>query len=448
MGSGARGGAIVAAIVGAWSLASARASAADAYTGPDIVNVVSQTADVMRIHQWFLRTAMDVDSAPGYVSDGIGRYMPASFRYADGRTFKGTLFRITGTSAIGGGNPRTGTAWFGGISLDIAGIDAGGGTRVTQNIDGFLFVGGAWKGVMVSGGLRFLSGWTNLDAQHRFAVSGPESFYRPGTPPSVISNGSGDAVKATPYAMPMINIHHAEGVTLGGAFDVVEKQLPDGTYTASRTLSVLRGLLEPEPWIRRIDLRKYGVPLIGLDRFAPGVDRWGDHAVEARKAYNENKVPAPSSDKATYEVPFGVDDLAQTGIRVKGVAGVYPERFVREVEVAWAYSIKNFEAGARAFAFRRVGKYEGSGEAFAAVNAGGIFRFAISYSYNVPESSTFYPIPNASVLGLQFTFGDTRFARPIVPLLACAKANAPRVQALKDSRCSDGTGVPHAEEAP
>jgi hypothetical protein len=128
------------------------------------------------------------------------------------------------------------------------------------------------------------------------------------------------------------------------------------------------------------------------------------------------------------------------------VVAVYPERFLRAVEVAWAYSIRAFEAGTRAFAFRRGGRYEGSAEAFAAVNAGQWFRFAASYSYNVPEGATFYPIPNASVFGLQFTFGDTRFARPMVPLLACAKANAPRVQAIKDSKCEDGSGVGSMED--
>jgi len=423
--------------------APAVAHAVEPLTGPEVVDVVRSNADVMRVHQWFMRTAMDVDSAPGYVSDGIARYMPGKFRTSNGQVFNGTLVRITGTSSGGWGQPRTGRALFGGFSGDVALVDAASGGYRAQNIDGFFFFGGSYHGVMATVGVRFISGWTNLDAAHRFTFgsSGPQVLFRPGTPDEVTRTESTEALRPKQWAAPLLNIHHAEGATLGGAFEVVERQLPDGTYTAGRTLSALRGLLEPEPWIRRIGARYLGVPLVGLERYAAGVDRWGEHGKEARIAHNEGRTPPPSSDKAQYEIPFGADDVMSTGLRLVGIVAVYPQSFLREVEAAWAYSTGPLEAGAKAFVFRRSGKYETAAEAFAAWAPGPYFRIALSYSYNVPETTTFFPIPNASVFGMQFTFGDNRFARPIVPLLACAKANRARVQAIKNSKCEDGTGV-------
>src|SRR4051794_21919828 len=88
------------------------ASAVEPMSGPEVVDVVRGSADVMKVHQWFMRTAMDVDSAPPYVSDGIARYMPGKFRSSNGQLFDGTLVRITGTSSGGWGEPRTGRAFF------------------------------------------------------------------------------------------------------------------------------------------------------------------------------------------------------------------------------------------------------------------------------------------------------------------------------------------------
>ncbi|MCK6536574.1 MAG: hypothetical protein L6Q84_26685 [Polyangiaceae bacterium] len=139
-------------------------------------------------------------------------------------------------------------------------------------------------------------------------------------------------------------------------------------------------------------------------------------------------MPAPPRKLSApiYEIPAVVDDLATLGIRLRAVTQVSPEPLLRLAEVGYAYRGDPLRVGGRAVGFRRGDAYVASGEGFAGFGTTATedspgFSVTASYSYNVPDSVTFYAIPNASVFGLQFTAGPEELARPIIPLVKRAK---------------------------
>ena len=407
------------------SLTPARARA-DTYSGPEVVSLAHQTVDVMRLHQLVLKTQMDRDEVAGFFSDVIGRYQFARFAGADGQSYAGTLGRVSGNVGFGGGHPYSEGAWMTGYSLDIAVVDVNGGYQA-RDIDGLVYVGGAYHGFEATAGLQFRSGWQGLDTQNRFligsgnpAASGGSGMFRPGAPPALVQSRTPQIAKdPTPTAAGIVSIHHAEGVSLGTVFGNLEQIGPDGVASQKTGITAVRALLQPERLLRRADLRKLGAPLLGFDALAPEIDYYGDRYAATRDALNTGAKAPLRPTLPTYEIPFGVDDLASLGIHVRAVTQVSPTPLFRLIQLGWVTRTEHLDLAARALTFKRGDRFTPSLEAFAAY--GGKWGLVgLSYSYNVPDSSTFFPVPNASVIGLQFAFGARWMARPMVPLVTSA----------------------------
>ncbi|MBI3201036.1 MAG: hypothetical protein HYZ29_05780 [Myxococcales bacterium] len=389
---------------------------AETYTGADFTTLARQSIDVVRMQHYRLQGQMDRDQSEFFYEATL-RWMPNTrFQLYDGRVVKAPLERLGGGYWWGEGHPRTGTAFFSAFQMDV-GIAAAGSNSDAVIFDGLLLTGAAYHGLSVAVGVRggFTAGMTG-DGQ--FTDGGEVAVpYRPGAPGDAIPEGAGAKKEKLRFGGFVTSIQHAEGFSLGAVLD--QTQVGSGELIAAVLAQV-----QPVALVERAGLRDVGVPGLGLNRISEEIDYYGDQ-LEATRARVEQGLPAPPRKLSAplYEVPFVIDDLASIGLRVRAVTQVSPDPLFRLAELGYAYRGDIFRVGGRAVGFRRGDAFVGSGEAFAGYGVKGSAKsggWALtgSYSYNVPDSVTFYSIPNASVYGFQLTVGPEELARPIVPLVA------------------------------
>lgn len=354
-----------------------------------------------------------------FAYEGVLRTMSARFQLNDGRVVTGQLERIGGGYWWGHGHPRTGVAFFSAAQMDV-GIAETGKVADAIVFDGLLLTGVAYEGLSAAVGLRggFISGMT-ADGQFTSGDAGAIS-YRPGAPGNAIPQPSGGKVEKLRFGGVVTAVEHAEGVSLGAVLD-------RASAGSSGFLAAMLALVQPAALMERAGARDFGVPGLGLNRISEEIDYYGDTLSATRDRVAQG-LPAPPRRLSApiYEIPAVVDDLATLGIRLRAVTQVSPEPLFRLAEVGYAYRGDPLRVGGRAVGFRRGDSYVASGEGFAGFGTTATedspgFSVTASYSYNVPDSVTFYAIPNASVFGLQFTAGPEELARPIIPLVKRAK---------------------------
>ena len=376
------------------TLAARAASAEEPVTGRRFVDVASGAVDVLRMHQVALRAQLDRDEVT-FAYEGTVRSMDATFVDRNGLLVDDTLARMGGSYWFGDGNPRTDTAWFCGFQVDGAIIGSGTLGALPYLGQGLVFVGGAVEGWQASIGLR---------GDHRQGVY-PDGTFVEGL------SVSGEAADETGRGGGgvLLTLMQAEGVSVGAVFDG-DVSVEGGT---DEVLAMARALVQPEDAIARAGLRDLGVPSLAVESLAAGLDTWGERAPGEA---------APAGRR--WETPLAIDDLAGLGFRVRAVPQLAPEPLFRAAEVGWVHLGETFQLGGRALAFRRDEDFTPAGEGFLTWVTGrdedGTEGLAITFTYsrNVPDSTTFFAIPDADVLGLRFTVGPTEMARPLVPLLA------------------------------
>lgn len=388
---------------------------AETYTGADFTTLTRQSIDVVRMQHYRLQGQMQRDQSEFFYEATL-RWMPGTrFQLYDGRVQEAPLERLGGGYWWGEGHPRTGTAFFSAFQMD-AGIAAAGTQSDAVIFDGLLLTGAAYEGLSVAVGVRagFTAGMTE-DGQ--FTDGGEIAVpYRPGAPGDAIPEGAGEKKDKLRFGGFVASVQHAEGISLGAVLDQAK-------VGSGEVIAAVLALVQPASLIERAGARDLGVPGLGLNRISSDIDYYGDQ-LEATRARVAQGLPAPPRKLSAplYEVPFVVDDLAAIGLRVRAVTQVSPDPLFRLAELGYAYRGDPLRLGGRAVGFRRGDAFVGSGEAFAGIGkkasaeAGG-FSVTASYSYNVPDSVTFFAIPNASVYGFQITVGPEELARPIVPLV-------------------------------
>ncbi|MBI4815152.1 MAG: hypothetical protein HY791_02765 [Deltaproteobacteria bacterium] len=208
----------------------------------------------------------------------------------------------------------------------------------------------------------------------------------------------------------------------------------------------------PEKLAQRLGLSPWLTPLLGLARYAAGVDYYRDLAEGAETVADAGRAPS------AYEVQLGVDDLFQLGLGLKAGAQVSPTPLRRLAQLEFhngfyvditEHTSASVVGGLRALIFRRGARYVPSTDAYLALGLSAAFGeeasssneleevgepdsnwrvrpaasywVTASYSYNSPDSVTFFPIPDAHVIGLQLVVGALELARPLVPIVSPRK---------------------------
>ncbi|MCC6649217.1 MAG: hypothetical protein IT374_27065 [Polyangiaceae bacterium] len=398
---------------GAVALSPREGVAAEAYTGADFTTLARQSIDLMRMQHYRLQGQMAIDRSQ-FFAESTGRFMKARVRLNDGTELDAVLERLGGGYWWGGGRPRTGFAWFSAFQSDVGVATTAHKAADAVIYDGLLFAGVAYHGLTVGAGVRggFTSG---MDANGEFTLrsntGASAASPRAGAPGDALLPTLGrERVDRFRFGGVVTTVEHVEGLSLGAVLD---------GSVASSPLAAVRALAQPEPLLRRAGLRALGVPSLGVDRVAPGIDYYSD-AFEAGKKAAAQGLPRPALPaKALWEVPFVVDDLASVGLRVRAVTQIAPTTQFRLAELGWSQRDHVVRAGGRGVGFRRGDALVAGGEVFVGAGTSSPdhqdFAITLSYSYNVPDSVTFFPIPNAQVWGFQATFGPRQLGRPLVP---------------------------------
>lgn len=415
-----------AGLIGA--LALSRPALAETYYGPEISSLARQTIDVMRMHQYVVQQQLALDDTPTFLELMV-RSMPATLEFDDGGRSSVAITRAGTSMGFGFGKPTTDLAAFAGFQGDwIMTTEPLNPFRSKQGLElgqATVYAGLAAHGFQITYGAIFETGERGLNANGYFTRT--EHRYREGTPANIAPKSVYEE-RSTPT---FFTFTQAEGVSLGGTLAKLGE-------AQQLQLAALRAELAPVKLIDKFGLREsFGVPGIGFDRYAAEIDYWGDRFAETRRAAEAlakspgGALAAPVNElerqwQETWEVPVFLDDIAGTGLRARVVPQVKPQVKLRAVEAAYRYQSEKLNAGLRAFVFDRGGRFTGSAEVYLAIRPDvfehlsvlGVPWMTFSYSYNVPESATFLPIPNAHVFGIQWIYGPPAMGRPLVPLVA------------------------------
>ncbi|MBK9000402.1 MAG: hypothetical protein IPM35_32175 [Myxococcales bacterium] len=410
---------------GAWA-----AETFDAFTFSSLVN---QNVNVMAANQRLLR-AQELVDYDGWYFGFASRGAPASYRMSDGSTLDAGVARVL--LATGGrvANLVDDLSLYAGVQLDHASASdfpnvmspAGSGKGKGELVVGFfseavLHGGASYQGFSLSAGVMAQTMRFDADPAGRFVPYGypddEDRNFRPGTPALVRARQGEQQTQWNYFA----NLDSDRGYSLGALFGQVEELTEQGQSQVASTLAALRALAQPRDLLRSLSSQALGYPGLGLNRYAPGVDYYGDRFEELQAAVRDVRPIPPTRSEALYEVPLVWDRILGIPVGTRLVPQVSPELLFRLAEVSAAFQAGVFEAGARAMVFRRGDAYTGATDLYAGVHVTdpkekkGISVNA-SYSFNNPDSATFLPLPNAHVLGLGFMLGLPEALPPPVPI--------------------------------
>jgi hypothetical protein len=407
-------------------LLAGEARAAD-YGGPEFVRVTGQSLNVLAMHQQVALAQLVLDDTFPYF-ELTTRAMPATFVLSDGQRTDGGLARVGFGFGAGVGQPSE-VAAFASLQMDLAGVVEFPAilvphSQIAASTGQVVATAGvAVRGWQLSGGVFVDGGFQGLDAQGRIPAPGTLTpSFRQGTPRDVVARG--EAPEGRDKVQPMFVLSSAAGFSSGASLG---RELGDagGAY-----LAALRSQLAPAALMDRLDLREAGVPLLGLDVLDAGEDYWGEQnpwTVDTARPDDIPEYAAPNAGPDTWQTSAGWDDIGGTGLRLRAVTQLAPTPLFRMGEAAW---LGRFDvggdgalvAGGRGAVFRRVDRHEACGDAFLAVGRvgdrpGRQAWVTASWSYNSPDSTTFFPIPRAHVLGVQFARGPVEATRPLLPII-------------------------------
>lgn len=418
------------AAVGLFVTTTSRSARAETYYGPELSAMARQSIDVMKMHQHAMKAQLALDDAPIFI-EGTLRATAATFKFLDGRSLDAGIRRAGASMGFGSGKPRTETAWFFGVQIDS--VEASSFPYFLKEIEGFetralqgaLYAGFAFRGFQLSAGTVIEEPLSSVDRQGFFTTSAGLPTFRSGAP---VPGDGVEPEKPGPRTSTFVTLTQAEGVSVGATIASIREDV-------AATLAALRAEIVPSLAMERLNLRdKIGVPGIGLNRYAAGIDYYGDRFADIRDMANraaagfEPDGVSLITGSDTYEIPLILEDIAETGLSLRAITQVAPKPLFRSAEASWQYRAEKARLGAKASLFRRGDALTGNTDAYAAacpyallfsIPCEGFMQLWLtgSYSYNSPDSSTFLHIPNAHVLGLQVVWGPPEMARPLIPAL-------------------------------
>lgn len=413
-----------------WSMTAQAVEEFDAFT---LSSVVNQSVNVLAAHQRLLR-AQTLTDYQGFYFGFAGRGAPAKYLMADGTTLDAGLARWL--LAFGGryADLAPGFSVYGGVQLDVASVSdwpnimgpAGSSKGKGETIVGFyseaLIHGGVtYEGLSLAGGAMATSIRFDADPSGRFVPEGyPDESgrnFRPGTP-GLVRARQGEQDNSWTY---FVDLDSDRGYSLGALISEVEQLSERGGYSMDRSLAALRALAQPRDLIGPVLPKNTGYPGIGLNRYAPGLDYYGDRFEELQQAVSEVRDLPPTRDEALYEIPVVWDYMLGVPVSTRLVPQVAPEVLFRLADVSASFHEGVFEGGARVMGFRRGDGYTGAVDVYTGVHVTDPkdrtgFSVNVSYSFNSPDSATFLPLPNAHVLGFGMVLGLPEVMPPPVPI--------------------------------
>lgn len=438
MGKVSRGHLFAGALAaGVWLLPSS-ASAQERYDATTLEAVIGQNVNVMAAHQRLLR-AQSLTNFQGFYYGISGKVAPAKYTMSDGTTEEGGLARNLLVLGGRGGDRELG--FYGGLQLDWAtasgfpnpfqaiGQDNGNRGTVVAGAGELVFHGGlSVSGVSIAGGFLLQASRYDADPAGRFIRNGlpdeVEREFRPGSPESLESLGQ------QTHGTYFVNLDYDEGYFLGALVGKADEVRKDGERVQQTTVSAVRALAQPYDLIRSMKLPEaVGFPGLGLNRYAPGVDYYGDRFQQVKDAAETGAAPPATRDDAIYEIPLVSDQLGGLPIATRVIGQVSPTPMFRLADVSVHAPENDYvRAGARAMFFKRGDGYTGSFDAYGGLymtldespgenrNYEAGLAVLLAYSYNSPDSTTFVPLPNAHVFGIQVSVGLPEALPPPVPI--------------------------------
>jgi hypothetical protein len=394
-------------------LVSATVHAAE-YRGPDVLGVAGATVNVLKMHQHAMNAQLLVDDTP-FFFELAARSSPGTFVRNDGFANDGGLTRY-GISMGGGLGQPSDFGVFAGLQFDLVSLSQFPNFFATnKNFDSagvaqaLLYAGVAVSGVQLTYGVFGDALPTGFDAAGNFAT------------PNDTTQGEYEAER---QVHQFVTLQPVRGFSVGAAI------LKDDD--GGKKLGAIRATLQPVQLFEALELEKLGVPTLGIERYAAGVDYYGDRFETAAAEQPD------SFTKDMYEVPLSLSDIFGTGLNARVSIEVAPTPSLRVAEAGWMYRapgvivedvLSDFAAGFRALMFKRGDGYKPSADVYIAMNPDwykffsmfGVPWLALSYSYNSPDSATFLPLPDTHVIGFQIVYGPVEMARPLLPIMPSAR---------------------------
>lgn len=430
--------------------------AAEPLTVETLRPYLNNEINALTLHHLFIQSMFALDSTPLTVAAGV-RAAPASYSRIDGKNTDAGLGKVLYAFSLGAGRPATGVAVFGGVNVsqvrpsgfpNVTALSGDEGSLIRAHSNGIVaFAGMAFYGWALELALFRKELGYDADDRGRFQPGGCDSQSgcsftrepREGAP--VAGPPRSYRFNDTSF---MLHFEQKSGYSASLLLDNVRSINSAGDLVARRTISAFKALAQPEALAHNL----LGAVGVGLNRYAAGVDYYGDRVEEVRADAANNDVPRAAGKQAMFEVPIISQGIAGTPFDARVVMQVYPRPIARLLEVGYSTSTTLWEelvpqAGVQAKLFYRGDGYVPSADAFLGIfwlysrraadpeaeNKGlGIYA---SYSYNSPDSLTFLPVPDAHVLGIQVAYGNPMALPPPVPnlrypeeLLASTQAEA------------------------
>lgn len=206
--------------------------------------------------------------------------------------------------------------------------------------------------------------------------------------------------------------------------------------TPTRKLNEFRLNIQPLKSIPQSVLNTVGLPSLGLRRLSAYRDYYQDRINDVKSLSTGALGSVPRSDSLSYpyEIDVGSDDAFGLGIRWRVVTQVSPNQQFQRAELGFVdefpWNQGAFRVGSRFVAYSARDTINVAFDSYVlfapirSMRESGLlaapFSMGLSYSFNSPDTTTFLPIENAHVMGVQLILGYPETARPLIPLVRSA----------------------------
>jgi len=391
-------------------------------TGQEVDAAARESIDVVSTHLTFLQAQAARNALLGYVNSTT-RWAPARFQLNDGQRVGGNLTREQINIGLGLGSPELGL--FAGANYDLV-VVSGPAFTTSESFSPplggqlFGFVGLAAADVQLTYATQtdtLGTGSLGRDPWGNFQTDRDGEYgLRPGTPGALrFADGGASFTVLSAY----------EGRTGAFASLAWENQVTE-SGESEKVLRAVRLNLQPLQHLPQSVVSSVGIPTVGV-RLLRALEDY-------RQALGESSAgPAAPSEPtvpASRQIELGADDVLRGGLRWRWVQEVSPNlRFVG-AELGYVEELPlndmSLRVGAKGSAYRPKGELQLAWDSYALLNVVGRmgkgllalpFGFGASYSYNTPDTATFFPIEKAHVVGIQVILGHPETSRPLVPLV-------------------------------
>lgn len=384
------------------------ALAGTVFEGPEVVDAVSGSVEVNDSLLQVLQAQARYDRHLSHLSL-TSRWAPGKFELADGRLVAGNLHRTLVGGGVGLGHPSKGGV-HAGLAMDVVG-ETGAKALRYMGYQEILYFGFGVKNVQVTLNARvdFLGdGSGGLDPWRQFQSE--DTAVVPERPPPV------DWSTRTTHGQTF-SVYHGPS----GAWSYVTWQ---GTE-----LYDLR--LQLQPLVHLLP-DAFGLPAVGVRWLQDQAQELVPAAATGTATGTTDAFAALQPEEPTRRLrtDLGTDDALHVGMRTRVIVEWVPVPAFRYAELGLVRSLGELEDLPLGFGLRAaVGVPEDRArvavESFGMLglgeserwSSGSVGHVALSYSYNVPDGTTYLPIPDAHVFGVQLVLGPPETSKPIVPLV-------------------------------